>query len=131
MKDIRLVKTSGPVTEDRINRLEAQLEKFAQSLNEFNKSGQAWNETKQKANYAAKPWDLILADATGGAFTISLPDPAKCIGAWIIVKAASGSANNVTVRAPFRGSVDTLPSFTVNNLDVKWLRASSDTWWTL
>jgi len=51
--------------------------------------------TTQTADYTASNGDVVLADASGGAITITLPSPSA--NAWVEVKKTDSSANAVTV----------------------------------
>jgi len=53
------------------------------------------NVTSQSADYTASDGDIVLADASGGAITITLPSPSA--GAKVEVKKTDSSANAVTV----------------------------------
>lgn len=53
------------------------------------------NVTTQTADYTASDGDVVLADASGGAITITLPSPAS--NAWVEVKKIDSSANAVTI----------------------------------
>jgi len=47
----------------------------------------------------------VLADASGGAITLTLPSAADCDGLVLKIKKQEGSANVVTISAP-AGSID-------------------------
>jgi len=51
--------------------------------------------TTQTADYTASSGDVVLADASGGAITITLPSPSA--NAWVQVKKTDSSTNAVTV----------------------------------
>jgi len=53
------------------------------------------NVTSQSADYTASDGDIVLADASGGAITITMPSPSA--GAWVEVKKTDSSTNAVTV----------------------------------
>lgn len=53
--------------------------------------------------YTAVNHDLVLASASGGAFTVTLP--AVAAGAFVTVKKTDSSANVVTV-SPASGTID-------------------------
>jgi len=53
------------------------------------------NVTSQSADYTASDGDVVLADASGGAITITMPSPSA--NAWVEVKKTDSSANAVTV----------------------------------
>jgi hypothetical protein len=52
----------------------------------------------------ASPQEIILADASGGALTITLPAPESA--ANVTVKKISGSGNTVTVATPNSETID-------------------------
>ncbi|KPK66950.1 hypothetical protein AMJ82_11545 [candidate division TA06 bacterium SM23_40] len=81
-------------------------------------------ETKT-ADYSMQVWDqVILGDATGGAITISLPDPSLNVGPNYIIKKIDASANAVTVSA---GSA-TIDGSSTYALSSRWdtLRVTTD-----
>ena len=59
--------------------------------------------TSKTANYTAADREIVLANATGGAFTVTLP--AATSGALVTVKKTDGSAYGVAV-APASGTID-------------------------
>jgi len=58
-------------------------------------TGNFVNVTTQTADYTASDGDVVLADASGGAITITLPSPST--NAWVQVKKTDSSTNAVTV----------------------------------
>lgn len=64
-----------------------------------------------RSTYTAKPWDIVMCDATDGAFSVLLPDPSTPLarGAWIGVKNNSDSLVALTVQ-PIAGLLDGQPS---------------------
>jgi len=66
------------------------------------------NATAQTANYTAKPGDFVIANATTGSFTITLPAASVAAGKTVSVKKINAS-NNVTVVPP-SGQIDNLTS---------------------
>jgi hypothetical protein len=68
-------------------------------------SGLPANVLIKTANFTAAADDLLLCDATGGAFTITLP-AAPATGACVTVKKTDASANAVNVNSSGGGSID-------------------------
>ena len=60
------------------------------------------------ANYTAKVGDFVLADASGGSFTVTLPAASAATNRTVSVK-KTNSANTVTV-APPSGQIDNINS---------------------
>src|SRR6266487_3323458 len=58
-------------------------------------SGRAYSLTNQTAAYTASRWEVVLADATGAAFAVTLPIPAQ--GIAVTVKRINAGANNVSI----------------------------------
>ena len=57
--------------------------------------------------YTARITDgLILADATGGAFTVTLPDPATVHDMVVTIKRINGGGNNVTIGGTTDGTLN-------------------------
>lgn len=65
-----------------------------------------WNEVSVNAQYTAKPFDIVLCDPSGGAFSVLLPDPSTVTGQWVIIKNDSASANAITLVDVSGGAVD-------------------------
>jgi hypothetical protein len=130
MSDLRTTRTHGPPTQSRVDRIEDKTLRLVKDLNDkSNRSGQ-WTERRAKANYSAKPWDLILADPSAGAFTILLPDPKKCVGAEVKVKNTTSSANQISVAA-LVGVVDGFVVAMNTAYAQKTFRAATDGWWSV
>jgi hypothetical protein len=49
------------------------------------------------ANYVASAWEIVLADTSGGGFTVTLPTAIGISGQIIIVKKISSDGNDLTV----------------------------------
>ena len=65
------------------------------------------------STYAARPWDCVLADPTGGAFTVHLPHPRDLTDVWIVVKNDSASTNTITIAVLNSGTIDGAASKTI------------------
>jgi hypothetical protein len=63
--------------------------------------------------YTAKVEELVLCDPTGGGFTVTLPDAAKCKGQPVTVKNASSSTNTITIAGAGMDEVDGASSVTI------------------
>jgi hypothetical protein len=90
----------------------------------------AWSVTATKTGaYSAGVFDtLIPADATGGAFTVTLPDPATYAGPGLSVKRLNAGSNDVTV-ATAAGTIDGAATAVLSS---QWaaitVRASAGAW---
>lgn len=69
----------------------------------------AWNVRALSADDTANTGDLCDVDASGGAVSITLPDPTANTGLMVAVAKADSSANAVTVVGTVNGATD--PSF--------------------
>lgn len=74
--------------------------------------------TSQTTTYVASVWDFVLADASGAAFTVTLPTAAASgDGGTVVVKKTDASANLVTVDGDGAETIDGAASMT---LAVQW-----------
>jgi len=71
-----------------------------------------YNVVKVTADYLASDRDCVLADASGGAITITLPTPSP--GAEVIVKKIDSSTNVVTVSPSGTETIDGQSSWTLD-----------------
>src|SRR4051812_13758549 len=76
------------------------------------------NPVSATTAYTAADHDVVLANATGGAFAVTLPAPTA--GAHIMVKKTDASANAVTVT---RAGSATIDGATTLALATQWSRA--------
>ena len=65
-----------------------------------------WQYVDATTTYTAKDREFVLADATAGAFTVTLPPVADSTDAWINVKKVDVSVNAVTVAPSATGLID-------------------------
>ena len=63
-----------------------------------------WTEKAKTTTYTAEDREFILADATGGAFQITLPSLADNL--WVAVKKTDSSVNIITVTPGAIGFID-------------------------
>ena len=90
----------------------------------------AWATTgRQTATCAARPWDIVLCDPTGGAFAVHLPAPASCPGREVRVKNVSSSATTITIRAVDAATIDGAASDTISSAWGSVLYRSTGTEW--
>lgn len=75
------------------------------------------NPVVKSAAYTAADHDVVLANATGGAFTVTLPTPTN--GAHVMVKKTDASANAVTVAHAGAETIDGAASVA---LATQWAR---------
>ena len=66
----------------------------------------SWRYVDATTTYTAKDREFILADATAGAFTVTLPPVADSTDVWINVKKVDVSVNAVTVAPSVTGLID-------------------------
>lgn len=89
-------------------------------------SGLPSNVLTKTANFPAADGDFILADATGGAFTITLPTGAN-VGAAVIVKKIDASANAIAVAGTIDGDAGGV-SIAVQNFGAIFEHVGSNAW---
>lgn len=65
-----------------------------------------WVHVDKTAAYTARDRDFILADASGGAFTVTLPAVGSSTDFWINIKKTDSSANAVTISPGVSGFID-------------------------
>jgi hypothetical protein len=65
-----------------------------------------WRYVDATAAYDASDREFVLADATAGAFTVTLPAVADSTDVWINVKKVDSSVNAVTVSSKATGLID-------------------------
>lgn len=69
-------------------------------------TARASSRTVTVATTATITDDVILANATGGAFTVTLPDPTTVLEAVFTVKRLNGGGNAVTIGGTVDGTVN-------------------------
>jgi len=85
------------------------------------------NVTTQTADYTASSGDVVLADASGGAITITLPAPSE--NAWVQVKKIDSSLNKVTVAQNASETIDGQASIDLVNQYQSYIVVSDGTDW--
>lgn len=93
-------------------------------------SGAAYTVRTKTTTYTALAGDVLLCDATGAAFTVTLPAAATVSGQSISVKKTDASANAVTVDGDGAETIDgatTLPLATQYTAVTLWSDGTS--WW--
>jgi len=83
--------------------------------------------TTQTADYTASDGDVVLADASGGAITITLPSPSE--NAWVQVKKIDSSLNKVTVAQNATETIDGQSSIDLVNQYQSYIVVSDGTDW--
>jgi hypothetical protein len=77
-------------------------------------------------------YDVIPADTTGAAFTITLPKAALHKGRLVFVKRINGGANNLTVDGDGAETIDGAANITLTaQWEVKRLTSDGTNWLTL
>lgn len=77
--------------------------------------------------------DLVLCDATGGAFTVTLPSAVKSAGRRIIFKKIDVSANAITLDGDASETIDgaTTNASLASQYDTITLACDGTEWWIL
>jgi hypothetical protein len=100
----RITENGGPVTRE-FQILWSALRRELATLQAVN-TGRVASRTATASTSAVMGDYLILADATAGAVTVTLPPVGESIGALIVVKKSDASANAVTVDANGSETID-------------------------
>lgn len=92
--------------------------------------GDIWALT---ATYTVVPGDgLLLGDASGGAFAVTLPLAANVPGQQFMVKKTDSSGNAVTVTAHGSDTIDGSSTYSLPaQYDVVTIRSDGANWWVL
>lgn len=69
--------------------------------------------TVETGAYTANKNDIVLADASGGAFSVTLPAPDT--GIKVNVKKTDSSSNNVTISTPNAETIDGMSSLSISS----------------
>lgn len=78
-------------------------------------------------NYIVQATDgLVMADATLGVVTVTLPDPSLSTGRTVAVKRVQAGGSNVTVACAGSGTVES-GTLTAQNMSRVW-QAAGNTW---
>ena len=103
------------------NYLDAELTITSSLIKLDTQLGLGW-QVVSSGPYTASNKDKILADTSGGAFTINLPDPAIVgMEVYILDAAATFSTNNLTVNPGAGNAIDgTIGTFAIN-IDKAWV----------
>lgn len=96
--------------------VETELKKLAawlgiEFMNVQRSVARASARTVTSATTATTNDGLILVDTTGGAVTVTLPDPTTCENTQLVIKRISGGGNNVTIGGTVDGTIS--PTLTV------------------
>lgn len=82
----------------------------------------AWSTVTKTSNYTASNYENVLADASGGSLTITLPSPTT--GTMVSIKAIDAS-NTVTIATPNTESIDGSSNQTIDSTNTS-LTITSD-----
>lgn len=74
---------------------------------------------------------LILADASGAGFTISLPQASTCDGLRLCIKPKSVAGGNVVIDAYLSELIDTATTKTLSSVAACWIECAGGQWWVL
>ena len=91
--------------------VETELKKLAawlgiEFMNVQRSVARASARTVTSATTATTNDGLILVDTTGGAVTVTLPDPTTCENTQLIIKRISAGGNNVTIGGTTDGTLN-------------------------
>ena len=91
-------------------------------------AGGTWNTTAQSTTYSAAVGDMVLADTTGGGFTVTFPAATASTKKSVRVKKVSSDGNTITVASADLIDGAATQSWTSQDTE---LEAISDgiTWW--
>lgn len=89
------------------------------------------NTVSAVAAYSASPWDVVLADTSIAAFTVTLPVAASATNKAIIVKKVSADANVVTVAAQGTDTIDGHASIDIAVQGVSFTLVSNGVLWEI
>jgi len=85
--------------------------------------------TKQTGTYNARAWDIARMDTTAAACFVVLPDPLKCLNAWIGVKFAAGVTNFTVTVTCVNATIDAASSYVLNIArQIVFFYATTDGW---
>lgn len=91
-----------PLSAARLNHIEAGI---AAAGAGGGGAGGPSNFVTKTANYTGAAGDFVLADTSGGGFTVTLPASAA-VGDQVAVKKTSSDGNTLTIARPAAGSID-------------------------
>ncbi|NBR01196.1 MAG: hypothetical protein EBT97_12275 [Actinobacteria bacterium] len=92
----------------------------------------SYNMVSAVANTNAAPWDIILADTSGGGFTVTLPLAASATGKPITVKKVSPDGNVLLVDAQGAELIDGDPNLSITGQYVSpTLVSDGSNWWII
>jgi hypothetical protein len=112
---------TGPLTETGVNR---EFAKLAESINTPGHLACAWRSVTSATTVL--PTDaLLLCDATGGAFTVTLPEARSALGLRVTIKRTNAGANAVTVS---RSGTDTIDGSNTTSLASQYARVTVQAW---
>lgn len=84
------------------------------------------------AAYSAKPWDIILANAAGAPFAVTLPTAAGNRNKPIRIKRTNTGANAVTIAAAGSENVDGGATLVIGTAyQAFWLISDGSNWWSI
>lgn len=93
-------------------------------------SGKSTFTVPVTVNYTASQNDLVLADATGGTITVTLPTPS--LGMTVVVKRLNAGANTVIIVPSAGGLIDNGATLTISIQYNSYTMVSDGTnWWII
>jgi len=90
-----------------------------------------WNTITKTTTYTARAGDMVLADTTGGGFTVTLPLSSANANLPVRVKKTSSDGNTVTVGRTSADLIDgqTTQTFTAQYTAIEVLSDGAGNWW--
>lgn len=94
-------------------------------------SGSGWNTVSKNSNYTAVANDMVLADTSGGGFTVTLPVSASNINKSIRVKKISSDANALVIARSSADHIDGQTSQTITGqyTNIEMIADGGTNWW--
>lgn len=90
-----------------------------------------WNTTAKTTTYSAVAGDMVLANSTGGGFTVTLPLASANTNLSIRVKKTSSDANNVTIGISGSDTIDGQSTQVISfqYTDIEMTSDGAGHWW--
>lgn len=93
-------------------------------------AGAAYTVSTKTTTYTAVAGDVLLCDASGGAFTVTLPAAATVSGSSISVKKSDASANAVTIDGAGAETIDGAATLALSTqYEAVTLWSDGTSWW--
>jgi hypothetical protein len=93
--------------------------------------GNSFTVKTKTANYTAIVNDVVLGNATGGSFAVTLPDATLNTNGVIVVKRKDSTGNVLTVNTTGGQTIDGLASTTLPSGAVIWVISDGANWYVI